>query len=100
MENCVNFKNASREYNDPFGCSFKVKYRELTGFLHQIPLKSISFVIASVIMLSGCGGGGGGGSSKTTVSTPFEFRNQSNREALPPKEKSPLPPMLNRMLAV
>ena len=69
MENCVNFKNASREYNDPFGCSFKVKYRELTGFLHQIPLKSISFVIASAIMLSGCGGGGGGGSSKTTVPT-------------------------------
>ena len=69
MENCVIFKNSSREYNDPFGCSFKVKYRELTGFLHQIPLKSISFVIASAIMLSGCGGGGGGGSSKTTVST-------------------------------
>ena len=53
------------ENNDPFGYSFKVKYRELTGFLHQIPLKSISFVIASAIMLSGCGGG----SSKTTVST-------------------------------
>ena len=74
MENCVIFKNASREYNDPFGCSFKVKYRELTGFLHQIPLKSISFVIASAIMLSACGGGGGngGGSSSgpsETVST-------------------------------
>ena len=66
MENYVIFKNASREYNDPFGCSFKVKYRELTGFLHQIPLKSISFVIASAIMLSGCGGGGG---SSETVST-------------------------------
>ena len=74
MENCVIFKNASREYNDPFGCSFKVKYRELTGFLHQIPLKSISFVIASAIMLSGCGGGGGGGGGSSsgpseTVST-------------------------------
>ena len=74
MENCVIFKNASREYNDPFGCSFKVKYRELTGFLHQIPFKSISFVIASAIMLSGCGGGGGGGGGSSsgpseTVST-------------------------------
>ena len=77
MENWVIFKNSPREYNDPFGCSFKVKYRELTGFLHQIPLKSISFVIASAIMLSGCGGGGGGGdgggggSSEPTVSTPL-----------------------------
>ena len=72
MENWVFIKNSPREYNDPFGCSFKVKYRELTGFLHQIPLKSISFVIASAIMLSGCGGGGGGGSSSgpsETVST-------------------------------
>ena len=74
MENCVILKNASREYNGPFGCSFTVKYRELTGFLHQIPLKSISFVIASAIMLSGCGGGGGGGGGSSsgpseTVST-------------------------------
>ena len=72
MENWVIFKNSPRENNDPFGCSFTVKYRELTGFLHQIPLKSISFVIASAIMLSGCGGGGGGGggsSSGKTVST-------------------------------
>ena len=62
-----------KENNGRFGCSFTVKYRELTGFLNQIPLKLISFVIASAIMLSACGGGGGGGggSSKTTVSTPF-----------------------------
>ena len=62
------------ENNDPFGYSFKVKYRELTGFLHQIPLKSISFVIASAIMLSACGGGGGasetGGSSEIDSPTP------------------------------
>ena len=69
MENWVIFKNSPRENNDPFGYSFKVKYRELTGFLHQIPLKSISFVIASAIMLSACGGGGG--PSEITDSTPF-----------------------------
>ena len=51
------------ENNGPFGCSFTVKHRGLTGFLNQIPLKSISFVIASTIMLSACGGGNGGGSS-------------------------------------
>ena len=73
MENWVIFKNSPRENDDPFGYSFKVKYRELTEFLHQIPLKSISFVIASAIMLSACGGGGGGGggSSETTDSTFF-----------------------------
>ena len=69
MENWVILENSPQENNDPFGCSFKVKYRELTGFLHQIPLKSISFVIASAIMLSACGGGGG--SSETTDSTFF-----------------------------
>ena len=81
MENYVIFKNASREYNDPFGCSFKVKYRELTGFLHQIPLKSISFVIASAIMLSGCGGGGGGGSSETVSTLLSSVIKQSSSAA-------------------
>ena len=71
MNDRVIIENSPQENNGIFGCSFTVKYRELTGFLHQIPLKSISFVIASAIMLSGCGGGGGGGggSSKTTDST-------------------------------
>ena len=81
MENYVIFKNASREYNDPFGCSFKVKYRELTGFLHQRPLKSISFVIASAIMLSGCGGGGGGGSSETVSTLLSSVIKQSSSAA-------------------
>ena len=73
MNRWVIFENSPQENNGRFGCSFTVKYRELTGFLNQIPLKLISFVIASAIMLSACGGGGGGGggSSKTTVSTPF-----------------------------
>ena len=69
MNRWVIFENSPQENNGRFGCSFTVKYRELTGFLNQIPLKLISFVIASAIMLSACGGGGG--SSKTTVSTPF-----------------------------
>ena len=69
MDNWVILENSPRENNGHFGCSLKVKYSELTGFLHQIPLKSISFVIASAIMLTACGGGGG--SSETTVSTPF-----------------------------
>ena len=73
MNRWVIFENSPQENNGRFGCSFTVKYRELTGFLNQIPLKLISFVIASAIMLSACGGGGGGGggSSETTVSTPF-----------------------------
>ena len=80
MENWVILENSPQENNDPFGCSFKVKYRELTGFLHQIPLKSISFVIVSAIMLSACVGGGGGGSSETTDSTFFNsVINQSSR---------------------
>ena len=75
MNRWVIFENSPQENNGRFGCSFTVKYRELTGFLNQIPLKSISFVIASAIMLSACGGGGGGGGgggpSEITVSTPF-----------------------------
>ena len=71
MNRWVIFENSPQENNGRFGCSFTVKYRELTGFLNQIPLKLISFVIASAIMLSACGGGGGGGSPETTVPTPF-----------------------------